>query len=75
MNSATKRLRQVEPNASAQPDAPQRSSPGPHFIVAGMRNTYPLPTSIAESTGYIRAIASGLFFEILVLSLKLCPAN
>ena len=42
MNSATNRLRQVEPNASAQSDAQQRSSPGPHFIVAGMRITFPL---------------------------------
>jgi len=42
MNSATNRLRQVEPNASAQPDAQQRSSPGPHFIVAGTGNTFPL---------------------------------
>jgi len=25
-----------------QPDVQQRSSPGPHFIVAGTRNTYPL---------------------------------
>ena len=32
----------MEPNASAQPDAQQRSSPGPHFIVAGMRITFPL---------------------------------
>jgi len=63
------------PNPSAHPDAQQRSSPGPHFILAGTRITYPLATSIAESTGYIRAIASGLFFEILVLSLNLCPAN
>ena len=30
------------PNPSAHPDAQQRSSPGPHFIVAGTRNTYPL---------------------------------
>ena len=42
MNSATNRLRQVEPNASAQPDVQQRSSPGPHFIVAGTRITFPL---------------------------------
>ena len=42
MNSATNRLRQVEPNASAQPDAQQRSSPEPHFIVAGKLITYPL---------------------------------
>jgi len=30
------------PNPSAHPDVQQRSSPGPHFIVAGTRNTYPL---------------------------------
>ncbi len=58
-----------------QPDEQQRSSPGPHFIVAGTRITYPLPTSIADSSCYIRAIASGLFFEILVAALNLCSAN
>jgi len=42
MNSATNRLRQVEPNASAQPDAQQRASPEPHFVVAGTRITFPL---------------------------------
>jgi len=32
----------VRHNPSAHPDAQQRSSPGPHFIVAGTRITYPL---------------------------------
>ena len=30
------------PNPSAHPDVQQRSSPEPHFIVAGTRITYPL---------------------------------
>ena len=58
-----------------QPDEQQPSSPGPHFIVAGTRITYPLPTSIADSTGYTAAIGSGHFFEIRVAGLILFTAN